>query len=56
MIHSDLLCGLGISDGSDMETVTKNISNFLGYGKGNKEPLTELFVTLLLKVTPVAST
>lgn len=39
-----------------METVTKNVINFLGYGEVNKESLAELFVTLLLKVTPVAST
>ncbi|RVX21021.1 hypothetical protein CK203_002180 [Vitis vinifera] len=39
--------------GSDMETVTKNVINFLGYGEVNKESLAELFVTLLLKLQSI---
>lgn len=42
-----------LKDGSDMETVTKNVINFLGYGEVNKESLAELFVTLLLKLQSI---
>ena len=38
-----------------METALRNVNNFLGYGEGNKESLTELLVSLLVKVTPPVS-
>ncbi|KAL3629683.1 hypothetical protein CASFOL_026905 [Castilleja foliolosa] len=40
-------------DGTDPETVVKSVSNFVNYGKQNRESLAELFVTLLIKLSSV---
>ncbi|XP_022849924.1 protein HESO1-like [Olea europaea var. sylvestris] len=40
-------------DGADPATVKKSLSNFVNYGKSNKESLAELFVTLLIKLSSV---
>ncbi|KAL0422067.1 UNVERIFIED_CONTAM: Terminal uridylyltransferase 4 [Sesamum latifolium] len=40
-------------DGTDPATVVKSVSNFVNYGKRNRETLAELFVTLLIKLSSV---
>ncbi|PIN21560.1 S-M checkpoint control protein CID1 [Handroanthus impetiginosus] len=40
-------------DGTDPAMVVKSLSNFVNYGKRNKESLAELFVTLLIKLSSV---
>ncbi|KAK4402159.1 Terminal uridylyltransferase 7 [Sesamum angolense] len=40
-------------DGTDPATVVKSLSNFVNYGKRNRETLAELFVTLLIKLSSV---
>ncbi|GFQ05561.1 hypothetical protein PHJA_002700200 [Phtheirospermum japonicum] len=40
--------------GTDPETVVKSMSNFVNYGKQNRESLAELFLTLLIKVSVLA--
>ncbi|CAA3004698.1 Hypothetical predicted protein, partial [Olea europaea subsp. europaea] len=40
-------------DGTDPATVKKSLSNFVNYGKSNKESLAKLFVTLLIKLSSV---
>ncbi|CAA2965237.1 Hypothetical predicted protein [Olea europaea subsp. europaea] len=40
-------------DGADPVTVKKSLSNFVTYGKSNKESLAELFVTLLIKLSSI---
>ncbi|KAL0335465.1 UNVERIFIED_CONTAM: hypothetical protein Sradi_4758400 [Sesamum radiatum] len=42
-----------IYDGTDPATVVKSLSNFVNYGKRNRETLAELFVTLLIKLSSV---
>ncbi|CAA3027208.1 Hypothetical predicted protein [Olea europaea subsp. europaea] len=40
-------------DGANPATVKKSLSNFINYGKSNKESLAELFVTLPIKLSSV---
>ncbi|KAI3445374.1 hypothetical protein Pfo_002039 [Paulownia fortunei] len=40
-------------DGTDPATVVKSLSNFVNYGKRNRESLAELFVCLLIKLSSV---
>ncbi|KAL6562852.1 hypothetical protein OROHE_005439 [Orobanche hederae] len=40
-------------DGTEPEMVVKSVSNFVNYGKSNKESLAELFVSLLIKLSSV---
>ncbi|XP_022865478.1 uncharacterized protein LOC111385330 isoform X3 [Olea europaea var. sylvestris] len=42
-----------VKDGADPAIVKKSLSNFVDYGKSNKESLAELFVTLLIKLSSV---
>lgn len=37
-------------DGADPASVSRTVHNFLDYGKKNKESVSELFITLLVKV------
>ncbi|KAL6493842.1 hypothetical protein OROGR_031751 [Orobanche gracilis] len=40
-------------DGTEPEMVVKSVSNFVNYGKSNKESLADLFVSLLIKLSSV---
>ncbi|KAK6781206.1 hypothetical protein RDI58_023390 [Solanum bulbocastanum] len=42
-----------LEDGSDPDSVAKSLKKFVNYGKGNKESVAELLVTLLIKLLSV---
>ncbi|BBH02542.1 Nucleotidyltransferase family protein [Prunus dulcis] len=42
-----------VTDGTDPVIVVKRVKNYSEYGKGNKESLADLFITLLVKVASV---
>ncbi|XP_015086026.1 uncharacterized protein LOC107029190 isoform X1 [Solanum pennellii] len=42
-----------LEDGSDPDVVAKSLKKFVNYGKGNKESVAELLVTLLIKLLSV---
>jgi hypothetical protein len=39
-----------VSEGADLESVTKAVKTYTNYGNKNKQSLAHLFVTLLVKV------
>jgi len=39
-----------VSEGADLQSVTKAVKTYTNYGNKNKESLAHLFVTLLVKV------
>lgn len=42
-------------DGTDPASVMKSVKKYLNYGKGNKESLASLFLTLLIKLSSVST-
>lgn len=42
-----------VKDGTDPDTVMKNLENYMNYGKKNEESVAELFFTLLVKLAAV---